>query len=92
MAGRSGAQLAGWNAAPRAAALAAIPFAQVLGGLSIGLYVGLLAVSSLLATWGSAGRYRLVAELLPPRHHLAANAVLTTIGDWPLRRRVVQVP
>lgn len=79
--GRSGAQLAGWDAILRAGALAAIPVAYALGILSIGLYIGLLAVSSLLHAWGSAGRYTLIAELLPERHHLPANAVLTTITE-----------
>lgn len=81
MRGRSGAQLAGWNALLRAGALGAIPVVYLGGGLRIEVYVGLLAVSSLLAAWGNAGRYTLVAELLPPEHHLAANAVLNTIGE-----------
>lgn len=50
--------------------------------MSLGLYVALLAVSSLLAAWGSAGHYTLIAELLPPVHHLPANAVMTTIGNF----------
>ncbi|MFD6637242.1 MFS transporter [Micromonospora chalcea] len=74
--GRSGAQLAGWDAGVRAAALGAIPVAHLAGVLDAGLYVALLAVSSLLHPWGSAGRFTLVAELLPQRHHLAANALL----------------
>lgn len=79
---RPGAQLAGWNAILRAAGLGAIAVAYALSGLTLGLYVTLLAVSSLLAAWGSAGRYTLIAELLPPVHHLAANAVLTTIANF----------
>jgi predicted MFS family arabinose efflux permease len=82
MNGRNGAQLAGWNAILRATALAAIPIAYTLGALNIALYVTLLAASSLLAAWGSAGRYTLIAELLPPTHHLAANAVLTIIAEF----------
>ncbi|MEV4134804.1 MFS transporter [Dactylosporangium sp. NPDC049742] len=78
---RGGAQLAGWNAILRAAALGAIALAAALGALHLPLYVALLAVSSLLAAWGSAGHYTLVAELLPPVHHLPANAVLTTIAN-----------
>ena len=81
LAGRSGAQLAGWDAILRAAALAAIPAAHLVGVLSIGLYVALLAAASLLRSWGSAGRFTLIAELLPQRHHLPANAVLAIIGD-----------
>jgi predicted MFS family arabinose efflux permease len=83
MSGRSGAQLAGWNAILRATALAAIPIVYAFGALNVALYVTLLAASSLLAAWGSAGRYTLIAELLPPQHHLAANAVLTTIAEFP---------
>ncbi|MDG6108030.1 MFS transporter [Dactylosporangium aurantiacum] len=79
--GRRGAQLAGWNALLRAGGLGAIAVTHALGGLSLGVYVTLLAVSSLLATWGSAGHYTLIAELLPPVHHLPANAVMTTIGN-----------
>ncbi|MEV0563295.1 MFS transporter [Dactylosporangium sp. NPDC050588] len=78
---RGGAQLAGWNAILRAAALGAIALAAALGALHLPLYVALLAVSSLLAAWGSAGHYTLIAELLPPVHHLPANAVLTTIAN-----------
>ncbi|MEU4593899.1 MFS transporter [Micromonospora aurantiaca (nom. illeg.)] len=78
---RSGAQLAGWDATVRAAALGAIPVAHLAGVLDVGLYVALLAVSSLLHPWGSAGRFTLVAELLPQRHHLAANALLGVFGQ-----------
>ncbi|MGC4880686.1 MFS transporter [Micromonospora sp. DT43] len=80
--GRGGAQLAGWDAILRAAALAAIPIAHLAGMLTIGLYVVLLAASALLHSWGSAGRFTLIAELLPERHHLPANAVLTTISGF----------
>ncbi|KAB1916089.1 MFS transporter [Micromonospora sp. AMSO31t] len=81
LAGRSGAQLAGWDAVLRAGALAAIPAAHLAGTLTIGLYVALLAASSLLHSWGSAGRYALIAELLPERDHLPANAVLGIMGQ-----------
>ncbi|WP_432825227.1 MFS transporter [Dactylosporangium sp. CA-092794] len=79
---RSGAQLAGWNAVLRAACLGAVTVAYVAGFLQIGLYVVLLALSSLLAAWGSAGRYTLIAELLPQEHHLAANSLMTAIGEF----------
>jgi MFS transporter, DHA3 family, macrolide efflux protein len=79
--GRSGAQLAGWDATLRACALGAIPVAYLFGALSLGLYVGLLALSSLLHPWGSAGRYTLLAEVLPRRHHLAANATVATLSE-----------
>ncbi|MFI7659336.1 MFS transporter [Micromonospora parva] len=80
--GRGGAQLAGWDAILRATALAAIPVAHLFGALTIGLYVVLLAASALLHSWGSAGRFTLIAELLPQQHHLPANAVLSTIGGF----------
>lgn len=79
--GRGGDQLAGWDAALRAVALGAIPVAAVFGVLGPGLYVALLAASSLLHSWGSAGRYTLIAEILPERHHLSGNAVLSTISQ-----------
>ncbi|MGC5022302.1 MFS transporter [Micromonospora sp. DT47] len=77
----SGARLAGWDATLRAAALAAIPLAHAFGMLTLWLYVVLLACSSLLHSWGSAGRYTLIAEALPQRHHLAGNAVLSTVAE-----------
>ncbi|MET7868119.1 MFS transporter [Micromonospora taraxaci] len=80
--GRSGAQLAGWDAILRAGALAAIPLAHLADVLTVGLYVFLLAVSALLHSWGTAGRFTLIAELLPQRHHLPANALLTTIAGF----------
>lgn len=82
MRGRGGAQLAGWNAMLRAAALGAIVVFYAVGRLDIGLYVTFLAISALLAAWGSAGRYTLVAETLPVEHHLPANAVMTVIGEF----------
>ncbi|MFI7425491.1 MFS transporter [Micromonospora sp. NPDC049836] len=81
LAGLSGAQLASWDARLRAVALAAIPAAHLAGVLSIGLYVALLAAASLLRSWGTAGRFTLIAELLPRRHHLPANAVLGILGN-----------
>jgi predicted MFS family arabinose efflux permease len=81
MLGRGGAQLAGWDAALRGLALGAIPVAHLLGTLNLVVYVGLLALSSLLHPWGTAGRYTLIAEVLPQRQHLPANAVLGTISE-----------
>ncbi|MBO0826844.1 MAG: hypothetical protein J2P24_03600, partial [Streptosporangiales bacterium] len=57
----------------RAVFLGAVPVVWLTGTLSPGLYVVLLACSSLLHAWGAAGRYTLVAELLPDEHRLAAN-------------------
>ncbi len=65
----------------RAIALGTIAVLAVTGRLSPAGYVSLLAVSSLLHAWGSAGTYTLVAELLPDRHHLAGNALLSTFNQ-----------
>ena len=81
LAGRDGARLAGWDATLRAAALAAVPIAYAAGVLTPTLYVLLLAASSLLHSWGSAGRYTLIADALPPRHHLAGNALVSGIAE-----------
>ncbi|MFI9586844.1 MFS transporter [Streptomyces sp. NPDC052236] len=78
---RAPTQLAGWDAALRACALGAIPIAYLLGVLGMGLYVVLLAASSVLHSWGQAGVYTLLARVLPERDHLAGNAVLSTIGS-----------
>jgi hypothetical protein len=78
---RSGAQLACWDATLRAAALGAIPVCHAFGVLDIRLYVALLTVSALLNSWGSAGRFTLIAELLPQKHHLAGNAVMSILAE-----------
>jgi len=77
---RAPARLVGWDATLRAGALGAIPVASAVGELSIGLYIALLGISSVLHSWGQAGRYTLLARVLPERNHLAGNAVLSTIG------------
>jgi MFS transporter, DHA3 family, macrolide efflux protein len=38
-------------------------------------------LSSLLHSWGAAGRFTLVAELLPQKHRLAANSMLGTMSE-----------
>ena len=81
LAGRGGAQLAGWDATLRAVALGAIPLAYALGVLNLGLYVALLGNSAALHSWGSAGRFTLIAELLPRERHLPGNAVLALIVE-----------
>jgi hypothetical protein len=46
----------------------------------------LLGVSSLLSAWGVAGKYTLIADLLPPGERVAGNTVLGGVrrgrGDW----------
>ncbi len=60
--------------------LGAIPLAWLAGLLTLPLYVVLLAGSSLLHAWGSAGMYTLLAELLPDEQRLAANTLVSSIG------------
>ncbi|MEU9581736.1 MFS transporter [Streptomyces chilikensis] len=66
------------DAVLRAAVLACVPLAWALGVLTPWLYVLLLAASSLLHAWGSAGKYALLASLLPPERRLAANALVSS--------------
>jgi MFS transporter, DHA3 family, macrolide efflux protein len=81
MSGRSGAQLAGWDAILRATVLGAIPVCHVFGVLDIWLYVALLALASWMHSWGTAGRFTLIAELLPQEHHLAGNALVGILSE-----------
>lgn len=80
--GRSGAQLAGWDATLRAVLLAAIPLAYAVHGLDAPLYVVLLGLSSLLSAWGKAGRYTLLREVLPDEHLLAGNAIVNVLLEF----------
>ncbi|MFG2432967.1 MFS transporter [Streptomyces sp. NPDC048590] len=74
-------RLAGWDAALRAGALGAIPVLYAVGALGIEGYVALLALSSVLHSWGQAGVYTLIARVLPEQEHLAGNAVLSCVGS-----------
>lgn len=78
---RPGAQLAGWDALLRATVFAAIAAAAASGDLGVGVYIVLLAVSSLLHAWGTAGRYTLMADILPPDNRLSGNAVITALSE-----------
>ncbi len=60
--------------------LGAVPLAWLAGLLTPPLYVVLLAVSSLLHAWGSAGKYTLLAELLPDEQRLAANTLVSSLS------------
>jgi predicted MFS family arabinose efflux permease len=60
--------------------LGAVPIAWLAGVLTLPSYVVLLGVSSLLHAWGSAGKYTLLAELLPAEQRLAANTVVSTLN------------
>ena len=61
----AGRRLVAADATLRASALAMIPLLYAFGALAPGLYVALLAASSLLHAWGISGQYTLVAEHLP---------------------------
>jgi MFS family permease len=56
-----------------------IPLAALAGVLTLPLYVAVLALSSLLHAWGSAGKYTLLAELLPEQQRLAANTLVSSL-------------
>ena len=73
--GRGGARLAFVNAVLRAVALGVIGCLAIAGLLDPAGYVALLGVSSLLSAWGVAGKYTLVAELLPAEQRVAGNTV-----------------
>ncbi|MFD8887360.1 MFS transporter [Streptomyces erythrochromogenes] len=62
----------------RAVLLGCVPLAWAAGVLHPVLYVALLAGSSVLHAWGNAGRYSLVAQMLPREQRLAANALLSS--------------
>ncbi|MFF4447678.1 MFS transporter [Streptomyces sp. NPDC001502] len=62
----------------RAVLLGCVPLAWAAGVLHPVLYVALLAGSSVLHAWGNAGRYSLLAQILPPDQRLAANALVSS--------------
>jgi Major Facilitator Superfamily len=71
-------QLVAADASLRAVTLGVVAILGVAGLLDPVVYVALLAVSSLLHAWGSAGAYTLIAELLPEEDRVAGNALLST--------------
>lgn len=62
----------------RASLLGCVPLAWTAGVLNPVLYVVLLAGSSVLHAWGGAGKYSLLAQILPPDQRLAANSLLSS--------------
>lgn len=62
----------------RALSLGCVPLAWAAGVLHPVLYVVLLAGSSVLHAWGSAGKYSLLAQMLPAEQRLAANALVSS--------------
>jgi MFS family permease len=73
-----GAHLVAADAALRAVTLGLVAVLAAAGLLNPVGYVVLLAISSLLHAWGSAGAYTLVAELLPDADRVTGNALLST--------------
>jgi DHA3 family macrolide efflux protein-like MFS transporter len=74
--GRGGARLTFINAVLRASALGLIGALALAGLLGPAGYVALLGASSVLSAWGVAGKYTLIADLLPPEQRVAGNTVL----------------
>ena len=75
LSGRRGARLVFVNAVLRAAALGLIACLALAGELDPAGYVALLGASSLLSAWGMAGKYTLIADLLPAGERVAGNTV-----------------
>ncbi len=65
----------------RACFLAAVAILWAAGALRPYVYVGLLAVSSLLGAWGTAGKYTMLADLGGPDGRLAVNALVSAQGS-----------
>ena len=75
LSGRRGAGLVLVNAVTRACALGLVACLALAGLLDPAGYVALLGVSSLLSAWGAAGKYTLIADLLPAEQRVAGNSV-----------------
>ncbi|SDR97721.1 MFS transporter [Actinopolymorpha singaporensis] len=65
----------------RAACLSAVALAWAFGVLRPAGLVALLGLSSLLHAWGSAGKFTLLAELLPPDQRLAGNSLASSTSS-----------
>lgn len=65
----------------RAVALGAVAVLGIAGLLHPVVYVALLAISSLLHAWGSAGAYTLVSERLDGADRVTGNALLSTASQ-----------
>jgi MFS transporter len=75
--GRQGAGLVIANAVLRGAALGLAGCLALAGLLDPPAYVALLGASSLLAAWGVAGKYTLIADLFPADQRVAGNTVFS---------------
>lgn len=69
------------DATVHAAALGAVPVLSAAGLLDAPVLAVLLGVASLLAPWGSAARYTLLARLLGQDDRVAGNALLSTVAE-----------
>jgi predicted MFS family arabinose efflux permease len=78
---RSARTLVTVDSALRFLALGAIALLRGFDALHPTSYLILLAVSSLLAAWGVAGKYTLLSEVAGPANRLAVNAVISALGS-----------
>lgn len=73
--GRGGARLVYVNAVLRSVALGLVGCLALAHMLNPAGYVVLLGASSVLSAWGVAGKYTLIADLLPADQRVAGNTV-----------------
>jgi MFS family permease len=73
--GRSARSMLVSHAALRSACLGAIALLFAVRALTPELYVALLAGSSILYSWGSAGQYTMLSELGGPEGRMAVNSL-----------------
>lgn len=79
--GRGSVEMVYLNAAVRGTMLGLIPIAYWSGFLTPVLFIVLLGASSLLAAWGSAGQFSLIAKVLPPELLMPANAIVSIFSE-----------
>lgn len=63
----------------RAVALGGVPVALAVDALHPAVYVALLSASSLLLAWSGAGKFTVLAEVVPSEHRLPANALVNSL-------------
>jgi hypothetical protein len=71
----TGSRIAAIDATLRAAVLGLAGCLALAGHLNVLFLIVLLGASSLFSAWGVAGRYTLIAELLPAEHRIAGNTL-----------------
>jgi len=79
-----GARLIVADSTMRLGFLTSIVVLGLAGALTPLRYVVLLAFSSLLQAWGSAGKYTVIAELLPDEERVAGNALISVLTQTAL--------